>query len=202
MHHNHRSLLLAVIASVIGCGTTYAADYTYDVSFTIGTDVVTGQIVTDCDSCPLEGPGGVNNIVSYSLFDSNGTQDTSAANDPIVTGGTSPLSATPTLITYTASTANSSFTEFGYGAGASPAEFNFFSYFNYNHQTPGTADYTGSQIDDSTMQQNYTNPTILTIATIAPVPLPSSVWLLLVGLVPVGFSQRQRLLKRVSDAGN
>ena len=100
-----KSKLLGLLAFVPLLGLSPAnADYTYDVSFAIGTDTVTGTIVTSCDdSCAL-----VPLVITSWTFTLDNNYSISSANSSSVTMSLSPLIATPTGIDFIPANTNSS----------------------------------------------------------------------------------------------
>jgi hypothetical protein len=202
---------VASVFTVFTYGTASAQLYDYNVDFTITenvpnpppgavpngtTDTITGTIVTNCDSCSLFVSGNpTQHLVSWSFTDSNGTSLSSSEVDETITetGNSAPLSVTPTAVIYTPgdtlTAPNGGYANFDTALRNGPAVFYFWGAFNGNF-----GNTTGNLIQDSTI--DYIPPdTPLTIGTVAAVPEPSTLWLVLAGLIPLGSIHWRRWMK-------
>ena len=99
-------LTCGFLFAFLGESPASALTYDYNVNFQIGSNTVTGTIVTDCDSCLLSFPQSSTNVVSWSFY-LNGTDHISSSDTGAMVQGlnTSPLLATPAGIEYTYSSA-------------------------------------------------------------------------------------------------
>jgi hypothetical protein len=183
-----RLLMLALAASLGACGTAQASNYTYTVDFdiqdaTLGQDTVTGQIVTNCTSCPLD----TSSLVSWSLSDTDGAIGSSTGANALVVvkdAPPSPLTISSTSIVYTPrdNGGKSIITFFGDTKAATP----FFA-FRTGAENSIIVQGDNEAVDDPAAA--------LTIAT-APVPLPSTLWLFIGGLASFGLIRSRRTTGR------
>jgi hypothetical protein len=174
-------ILVAASAIAVLRSVSAHADYTYNVDYDVGTDVVTGQIVTNCNNCFLD----ASSVTSWVFDDSNGFSLSSTPTDGSLSGidtsgstGPSPLSAIGNSIVY--SPLNSIPGGFGkiLFAGTPQANDVFVGFFN-GPSNNFIQIFTGRP---SSSFQAYPTSEVVIAAT-APVPLPASAWMLLSGLV-------------------
>jgi|GEM_PF-4118623 len=195
MNLNHGMLAVCVLAVAVGCGTADAEtcgatpgslDYSYNVNFAFGSSTITGQIVLNCDSGTVyQGDDFIDNIVSWSFHDSNGTSGVSSDQGSYVVDAFGYFTATPTTITWSpvnAFNSNGGYILFGDG--------NFTLDF-VNSGNPPT-EYPAYIEDSSSVR--YDEVSSVTIATSA-VPEPSTIWLVLAGFLPLGLIHWRRRMK-------
>ena len=157
---NRATLLWAAGAVLISLDAAKANYYTYDVAYTINTVSVTGSITTNCDnSCALSST----NVTSWGFVDNLGDKIYSTDSGAYISTGTaSPLTATPTGITYTANLSGLAVIYFYDDS----LELNFTTFYSSNK--PGNELYFFDGSNQNSAAQNASE----TIATPSPVPGP------------------------------
>jgi hypothetical protein len=172
-----KSKLLGLLALVpmLGLSPANASSYTYDVSFAIGTDTVTGTIVTNCDVCNLS----PTDIASWSFVLDNLYFLSSTDASTVTVSFASPLTATPTVIDFIPANTNSSL-NFTDNTTRNGLDFTTFS--DQNSQIT----FIASPAEFFTLSIPTTTTSFL-IAQVATTPLPATIWLLVGGIGGLGF---------------
>jgi hypothetical protein len=182
-----RALLAALgIASLAGYATANASETTYYVDFNIADATITGQIVTDCNACTL----APSDILSWTFSDSLSDSTISSSTGGTLDGtGPLPIVASSNALTLTLLTSNSndlSATFFSEGTGSFP-------YLEFNTYTPSTyRDIAVAGPNDAYLYDIEPTSDFQFATTTAPVPLPSTLWLLMGGLGLLSLTQRRR----------
>lgn len=109
LHKRWLAITLTAAGLLAFAGSAKASSFTYTVDFSMGSDVVTGSIVTTCDNCALSAA----NISSYLFTDTDGNTVSSTGSIHTPLDFTAdPLFATSTAITDTAPVSGTDESEF------------------------------------------------------------------------------------------
>ena len=180
--------LVAALAALCSFGSAQAATYDYTVSFDIGTDQVTGSIITTCQNCALLG-----NVSSYLFTDTNGNTVSSVGSIHTPLDFTAdPLYVTTTAITDTAPSSGTDAFEF-FGTSASNNSIEFYNYSAAYEQSNGKGD--NPLLTAAFIGNPYGTVSSSTIATLAATPLPAALPLFAGGLGLIGLLSRRRKRK-------
>jgi hypothetical protein len=175
---------LVLVMSAAWCGTGHAS--TYNVDIALGPDTLTGQITTNCDSCLLV----PSHVVSFN-FTEDGSATFSGNASSVFFASTSVLEVAGGTITYFPSAINNCNCDLVFENATFTDQVDFNGGVNQNG-SGGSTDFNSIVYDIDGNFGSQHESTSLVVATLAPVPLPSSAWLMLCGLGGLGFLMNKR----------